>query len=185
MNPELARHYKTLIAVTDTALKVVGPLSSSTYHLKPGKNKWSISQILTHLLIAEKLSLSYMKKKSQTPNGLLGTAGINEDIRFFILALSQQIPVRYKAPKVVLDNTPNPLSFGDLVREWNALRTELSDFLDTLDAEKIRKKIYKHPVAGRLSVIHAVRFMALHINHHQPQIEAIVARQRKKKVPVA
>ena len=185
MNSELAKHLNALTVATNSLLREVGPLSSSTYYFSPGDGKWSISQILTHLLTSERLALNYMRKKSQAPVELLGTAGLKEDIWFFIFELSQQIPLRYKAPKVVSENTPPPLSFGDLVRQWEGLRLEMIDFLNSLEAEKIPKKIYKHPIAGRLTVIHAVRFMALHVNHHVPQIKAIIARQRRMNLPVA
>ena len=33
------------------------------YHFRPG-NKWSVGQILTHLLTSERMALRYMKKKS-------------------------------------------------------------------------------------------------------------------------
>ena len=185
MNSELTRHSKALTVATNALLAEVSPLSSSTYYFRPGEGRWSISQILTHLVTSERLSLNYMKKKSQTPVEQLGTANLLDDVWFFVFGLSQQIPLRYKAPKIVLDNTPNPLSFGELVRQWDGLRLELADFLNTLESEKIQKKIYKHPIAGRLSVILALRFMVLHLKHHLPQVRAIIAQQRKSKIPVA
>lgn len=169
---------------TQTLQREVGLLSSSTYYHIPGNGKWSISQILTHLLTSERLSLNYMKKKAQAPVAMLDTIGLKDDIRFFLLKLSQHLPVRYKAPNVVLENTPAPLSFDDLVRDWEILRTEMHDFLHEIDPDKIDKKIYRHPIAGRLGVVHAVKFMTLHLNHHRPQIMAIIGKQRDDKLPV-
>ncbi len=185
MNSSLVRHYNSLTLATKTLLKEIAPLSTSTYYFRPADDKWSISQILTHLLTSERLSLSYMMKKSQAAPAMLEKTGLREDILFFIFELSQQIPVKYKAPKVVLENTPEPLSFGDLVRQWEALRSEMLEFLNGLGPEKIDKKIYKHPIAGRLGVVHALRFMTLHLNHHRPQIKAIIVKQRGEKIPVA
>lgn len=185
MNSQLDRHFKSLTMATQTLLKEVGLLSSSTYDYIPGNGRWSISHILTHLLTSERLSLNYMKKKSQAPVAILDTVGLTDDVRFFLLKLSQHLPVRYKAPKVVLENTPAPLSFDGLVRDWEILRTEMHDFLQEIDPGKIDKKIYKHPIAGRLSAVHAVKFMTLHLNHHRSQIMAIISKQRDDKHPVA
>lgn len=180
MNSQLSRHFKTLTQSTDALIKEVSSLSSATYYISPGEGKWSISQILTHLLTSERLSLNYMKKKSQAPVNELGNTGLKENIWFSMFSLSQLLPIRYKAPKALVENTPSPLPFGELVRQWNAFRLELNEFLDSLGPEKVRKKIYRHPVAGRLNAIHAVRFMDLHIKHHYPQVKAIISQQRKK-----
>lgn len=181
MNPELARHFESLTIATNQLLKEVASLSSANYHLRPAENKWSVSEILTHLLISEKLSLNYMQKKSRAHPGQLGTAGMKEEILFFVLKMSQRVPLKYRAPRVVRENTPEPLSFGELVRQWEVLRTEMKSLLDSIGPDLLHKQIYKHPVAGRLSATHAVRFMTLHLNHHYPQVTSIISRCRQKK----
>lgn len=164
---------------TSTLLKEVSALSSTTYHYKPGIEKWSISQILTHLVTSEKLSVSYMKKKALGME-TLDNAGMMEDLKFLALKFSQRIPLKYKAPDVVRNATPTPLSFGELVRTWEEVRSELRDFLDQVQPQDLNKKIYKHPFAGRLSAVHALRFMNEHLIHHRPQIRTIIRQQRSK-----
>jgi uncharacterized damage-inducible protein DinB len=181
VNPLLHIHFEKLQEVTRGLLKDVSSLSSATYHYKPGNGKWSISQILTHLLTSERMSLAYMKKKSLGIDRL-ENAGFIERFKFWILKISQRIPLRYKAPKVVVQQTPAPLSYGDLVRQWEGLRTELRDFLLSIEEKNIHKKIYKHPAVGMLDVSHAIQFLAEHIHHHRPQIKSIIEEQRKLKL---
>jgi uncharacterized damage-inducible protein DinB len=64
VNPVLQHNFEKLQADTKLLLKEVSALSSVSYHYRPAEGKWSISQILTHILTSERLSLSYMKKKS-------------------------------------------------------------------------------------------------------------------------
>lgn len=112
----------------------------------------------------------------------LSNSGFMEAIKFFILRLSQRIPfLKFNAPRVVLAETPAPLSYGDLVRQWEVVRTELRDFLEALPDQHVRKRIYKHPKAGMLDAGHAVRFLTEHLHHHHPQIVAII-NQRKRKL---
>jgi len=179
VNSNVQKYYELLQANTKALVKDVSHLSSVTYHHKPEDGRWSISQILTHILTAERLSLEYMKKKALGIEGLDET-GIVEQIKFFILTISQRIPLKYKAPKGVVQQTPPPLSFGDLVRQWEAVRTELKDFLEAIKDENVHKMIYKHPHIGRLDVIHALKFLNEHMKHHRPQIHGIIDSQKRQ-----
>jgi len=181
VNSALLRNFEKLQADTKLLLKDVSALSSVTYHYRPADNKWSISQILTHLLTSERLSLNYMKKKSLGVNDLEET-GILENIKFLLLKISQRIPMRYQAPRQVVEQTPAPLSYGDLVRQWEAVRLELFQFLEQIKEENIRKKIYKHPRVGMLDANHALQFLGEHLHHHKPQIQAIILDQKKRKL---
>jgi uncharacterized damage-inducible protein DinB len=181
VNSSLRQSFERLQADTKALLKEVSSLSSATYHHKPSDGKWSISQILTHLLTSERMSLAYMKKKSLGVDSL-ENSGFLEKIKFFLLKISQRLPMKYTAPRQVVEQTPAPLSYGDLVRQWEALRGELRDFLDNIPEENVRKKIYKHPRVGMLDVVHGLQFLSEHLYHHRPQIRAIIEDQRKRKL---
>jgi uncharacterized damage-inducible protein DinB len=135
--------------------------------------KWSINQILSHLITAERLSLLYMKKKSLGIHQV-NVSGLWEEIKFALLKISQRVPIRYKAPAVLAQNKPEKLSYSEIVAQWTEVRNELKAFLQQLDAIGLQKKIYKHPVAGRLNVLHAVSFLREHANHHLPQIKRLL-----------
>lgn len=173
MNPTLQQHFEELQNETKSLLKMVSGLSSASYHQQPGNDKWSVSQILTHILTAEKLSLSYLKKKSLGFPTLTNT-GVMEEIKFFLLVISQRVPLRYKAPRIVVEHTPDALSYGELVRQWELVRAEMVDFLQQISDNDIRKKVYKHPRVGMLNVVHGIRFLREHIIHHGPQVRRIV-----------
>src|SRR4051812_3155727 len=116
--------------------------------------KWSVSQILSHLITAERLSLLYMKKKSLGIKEV-DNSGIWEEIKFLTLKISQRLPLKYKAPPV-LNEEPKVLAFPEIVKQWQAVRKDFSQFADSLDRQDLKKKIYKHPFAGRLNVTHAI-----------------------------
>lgn len=120
-----------------------------------------------------------MRKKSLGVDHL-ENSGVAEKVKFFILKLSQRFPIRYKAPRHVLEHTPSPFSYGDLVRQWEALRLELYQFLSAIPESNIRKKIYKHPRVGMLDANQAIQFQREHLLHHKPQIMAIIHDQKKK-----
>ncbi len=141
-------------------------------HHTPGK--WSINQIVAHLITAERMSLNYLQKKI---NGIheAENSGFGEEIKMAFLMASQRLPgLKFKAPRVVVENTPAGSDLDSLLKEWETLRKELNFFLDKIPAGSEKKLIYKHVRAGRLSTIHALKFFREHIIHHTPQIKKLL-----------
>ncbi len=142
--------------------------------LQPSPAKWSIAQILTHIVTSEKLSIGYMKKKMLGIDQL-NNSGIAGSLRFTLLQLSQRIPVlKFRAPKVVLTNTPQALPIDELISQWDALRNDLKSLLESIEEKNVKKAIYKHPLAGRLDAAQATAFFYEHIHHHWPQIKRLL-----------
>jgi len=136
----------------------------------PAAGQWSVNQILSHLITSEQLTLIYLKKKSLGVDQL-ENSGIVEDLKMVLLKVSQRLPLRFRAPELVVKNTAAPAPLAELEIRWNLLRREFMDFLETVQKENLGKLIYKHPVAGRLNVIQCVVFLHEHFHHHLPQIK--------------
>lgn len=154
------------------------PLLTSLKNLSADKQryapvgKWSIQQILAHLIAAEKLSIMYLQKKIL---GILEAenTGLWEEVKMILLRLSQRLPFKFKAPRTVIENTPSYASFDELVTDWDKTRAELKALLEKFDDNQIKKQIYKHVRAGRLNIQHALMFFHEHIVHHTPQINRL------------
>jgi hypothetical protein len=173
MHADLQQLFKQIENQRNDLLSEIEKLTPEQYHLSKN-GKWSIAQILTHLLTSEKLSFGYMKKKSLGIDSA-GDSGFIEDLRYLFLKVSQRISfMKYRAPKIVVDNTPPAMSLPEVKKEWGAIREDLRIFLERMEEKNIRKKIYKHPVAGRLNVKQAIGFLSEHLNHHLPQIKRLL-----------
>jgi hypothetical protein len=138
--------------------------------VKQHDEKWSPSQIISHLILSETMSLQYMKKKSL---GIVesGTTGLWDEFKFLLLTISQTLPIKYKAPKVLAESQPETLPYHELKSRWDATRGELETFLNSFDDRFLKKKVYKHPVVGRLNILQALNFIRAHIKHHLLQIK--------------
>lgn len=178
MNKLLASVLAELEKQREEILQSVSHLPDDAFNRAPQPGKWSVAQILTHILTSEKLSLGYMKKKVQGIDQLKDS-GLSESLRLWLLIVSQRIPVKYKAPKVVVENTPETLSLARVTEEWTNFRKELAAFLSTIDDKHARRVIYKHPLAGRFDVRQTLIFFREHINHHRPQIDRILRHPAK------
>ena len=137
------------------------------------EGKWSVHQILSHLITAEKLSVMYLHKKILGINEA-GDTGLWEEFKILLLQVSQRLPLKFKAPQNVVDNTPLHLNFNEITTDWEKTRAELKALLEKLDDTQIKRKIYKHFFAGRLNIQHALIFLREHIIHHQPQINRLL-----------
>lgn len=169
MNSELQKTFLAAERVRNEIIALMASVPPDQLSLTPFPGKWSALQILTHLYISEKLSFSYIKKKSLGIE-TLANAGLKQTLLMPVLKISQRLPFRFKAPRVVVENTPEAIPLDQLISQWNLLRIELRSHLDHLSDAHVHRLVYKHPIAGRLSLPQAIQFFAEHITHHKPQI---------------
>jgi hypothetical protein len=135
--------------------------------------KWSINQIIAHLITAEDLSIIYLNKK------ILGIkdvedGGLLEEMKMILLVASQRLPLKFKAPKMVLDRTSNETDLNELIAKWNLTRLELKNILDRIESQHIKRKIYRHVRVGMLNIQHTLQFIGEHVDHHIPQIKNLL-----------
>src|SRR6185295_4654111 len=171
-SPQLQRLFDTLEADRHWLLDQVRPLSAEQFN-RAAPGTWSLSQILSHLITAERLSRLYMNKKILGIQQA-GNTGIWEEIKMVVVKLSQRLPFKFTAPKVVVENTPHYAELTQLASDWEKERAELKKLLEAFSDTQIKKKIYRHVRAGRLNIQHALIFFREHYLHHLPQIKRLL-----------
>lgn len=174
MNQSFQTIYHQLEQQRLDILSRVKAMTAEKFNHSPAPGKWSVSQVLTHILVAEQLSLQYMKKKALGIDQLKN-AGVDASIRLLILIVSQRIPaIKYKAPTVVVNQTPPALPLAELMARWEAHRVDLKNFVEGIQEKNVKKLIYRHVVAGRFDARQAMVFFREHIHHHLPQINRLL-----------
>lgn len=172
MQPSLQKLFDLTEQKKARLLKEIRPLSADQLQMHP-PGKWSLSQVFAHLIASEQLSVQYLRKKIQAIDEQPNT-GLIEELKMWALIISQRLPFKFKAPKVVVDHTPVFKDVAEIESAWNQTRKELKDVLGRFGANHLTRKIYKHPVAGKLNIVQATRFFSEHIIHHQPQIKRLL-----------
>lgn len=172
MDKQIQKTFNKLERQREQLLGMIKNLPEGTYRNSP-PGKWSIAQIVTHLLISENLSVGYMKKKSLGIE-TLKNSGFRQEVVSGILTISQRIPFRYNAPRVIVEHTPEALSIEEITARWSKSRNELKEFLDGISKLHSRRLIFKHPVGGMLNAEQALKFMYEHVNHHLPQVKRLL-----------
>lgn len=172
MNPKLHKLFSELEVSRRSLLDEMAQLPiEKLNHSQPGR--WSINQIIAHLIAGEKLSVTYLQKKILAINEVDNT-GIFEEIKMIGLIISQRLPLKFRAPRVVVENTTQTSDLSLLVKEWDSVREELRQLLEKVKDDQINRRIYKHVRAGKLNTQHALIFFREHIIHHYPQLKRLM-----------
>mgnify|MGYP001227899541 CR=1 FL=1 len=143
---------------------------------RPGQGAWSALDVMQHLMLAEGRSVQYVKKKTSSP-ATLKKASFAATMRSVLLKLSLLLPVKYKAPAIVNeDHFREDVKLDELATEWRAIRTELSLVLKNLHPDWYNKEIFRHALAGRMTMDGMLDFFHDHFARHRKQIDRTLGR---------
>jgi uncharacterized damage-inducible protein DinB len=154
-------------------IRQIGQLADDVYRRKPSDQTWSLAEVLAHLITVEKLSLTYMKKKALDWSRN-DHSGLWSQVRLLVFVLSQRLPLKFKAPQVIQQNTPSAMPLQETLAAWDTVRNDMKDFLSSIPEEHLKKFIYRHPQVGRFNGRQALVVLREHFNHHLPQINSLL-----------
>ncbi len=173
MNAKCEKWY-SLIEEDRIALeKLLANIPPEQFTRQPKTGQWSIAEIVSHLITADRLSLDYMKKKSQAIESL-DDVGLVEEFKMLLFIISQRAPLKFKAPFVVSQNTPNTVDISILLNQWETLRKDIKKFITKIPEPFIKRKIYRHPFLGRIDAKLFLQATYEHYHHHLPQIKRLL-----------
>ena len=174
MHPSFQKLFDEIESQRKSILDSVHPLTQDQLNRSLAPGKWSVSQILSHLITAERMSVNYIQKKIQGIEQIEDT-GPWEELKINLLKISQRLPgLKFKAPGKVVENTTFYNDLLTITKEWDLVRNEFRTLLEKIPAQYINRRIYRHVRAGYLNVRHALIFFREHIIHHTPQIKKLV-----------
>ena len=168
---EILRQLKELDEQTTDLLHDLKHYTDDQLNTAPSPDVWSPMQVLNHLLKSEMGSLAYVRKKlSYDP--VLRQAGLITSLRSWFLWAFLNSPLKFNAPKgVSTQYLPEYSGLEEVTENWKAHRAELRSYLQSLDAGRLTEEVYKHPIAGRLSLRQMIRFFKQHLHRHTQQIQ--------------
>lgn len=173
MNARLQAKFDRIQQQKAALLADISGKSAQLLNAQPREGAWSVLQTIKHLMLVEAASLAYMKKKlayhDQRP---LPAAGVSAFFRSLALTAYVRVPLKAKAPRpVAVQEAPTTFEVQQLLGEWDHLRQELKTFAETYPEELLGHCVYKHPMAGRLTLGQALSFMHGHAQRHRGQIQ--------------
>lgn len=104
----------------------------------------------------------------------LTDTGVYEELKMILLQISQRVPLKYKAPKKVVENTLIESDIHRLIEQWDLVRNDFRNILEKIEDHQINRGIYRHVRVGMINIQHAVKFFGEHVTHHTPQIKRLL-----------
>ena len=169
MLAKLQKEFDSLNNLLERVLNFASNLSDRKLHQSP-QGAWSAAQIIYHLKESEKGTLAYLTKKIQTPASEVTKGGINARIRSFMLSRAlRNYKKKFRAPSV-LSEMPEQPDFKKVRSEYLEIRRDMGLLLGQFDKEMLGRTYFKHPVAGRITILQTLEFLKDHLERHEEQI---------------
>lgn len=167
---DILRQLDQLDSLLEDLLFSLKPFSEEKLNQKPSEDDWSTLQICYHLMLAEKGSLAYVKKKLSY-NPKLKKASLSTVMRQKLLTTYLITPIKVNSPDAISgDALPEKSNLEAVTLDWRAIRADLRAFLTNCSEDILDKEIYKHPFGGRLSLEGMLAFFEGHLQRHEKQI---------------
>jgi len=138
-------------------------------HAHPRPGKWSIQEIVEHLVLAEEdvfLDLDDLERLEDRPrrpkNRLL----------YFLVMFILRYGIPVEAPSRAMLPTGDS-SLSELRHRWEWNHARLGAYLAGLSAAGARRAVFRHPVTGPLTVRQAIRMVEVHLDRHIRQIRTL------------
>ena len=148
-------------------------LSSEQGAFKPSPERWSVAEILEHLVLAEHLGINFIwKAVDGFRRGMSSGKGKSSN---WGLTIEQVIEKTWK-PKEKAPDSATP-RLGGPVQYWIAALDACQPVLERLGAEletlNLSEIIYPHFLSGPLDARQRLEFFRFHLDRHLKQIEAL------------
>lgn len=131
----------------------------------PIEGKWSILEIVEHLVLAEAGFIRALDRADPLPRRTPKDVVLHAVVMF---VLRYDVPVRVPARSML---PTGGRGLGELSDAWIANHRRLREWLGTRDAASLRRPLVRHPVAGPLSPKQALRMLEVHLRRHMRQID--------------
>jgi len=178
MDENLLQIFQQLESVKEKYLKLIDGLDNETLNLKPERKKWSIAQILFHVIKGEQYVLISLLN-SLKPETKIKTVGFSASIKSFVLNFLLKTNFKFKAPDTA-QKVPNAVNTEELLNKWDEIRIKLKEACVNMPKNNYNKGIFKHPYIGMINLNQSLQFLLFHLNHHVKQISDLSTSLKQK-----
>jgi hypothetical protein len=180
---------------------MVRELSQGEMDFAPAPGQWPVGEVLDHLILGQRLNLSYiaevigMKKAGRRPVLRLSFADVDVSIGYLPKSLLPALEVPFNLLNIFLPDgvrdfmtryrlvpaqnpsltTPRPARAVEELRgELTSSFKEMNALLESYAHLDYSEMVIQHPLLGNNTIPGLLRFLALHEQRHQSQIQKIL-----------
>jgi hypothetical protein len=153
-------------------LQQLKALTDEVLYFKAGADKWSIVEVIEHLVVAEENMLDQLTG-STSATTVDPQDRSPKNYHIVIKVMTRDIPVD------VPDESLEPhgqFSLEELLGRWDDTRKKTRAYIEGINPEKTEDLVYRHAFAGPLNMAETLRFIDVHFDNHMRHIDNIKAR---------
>lgn len=169
MHPTLAPHVDALERRTADFLARLEALSPEARAFRPHADHWSLDQVAQHLWLVERGALHILVTRADKPPL---RAGLLDGVRAAVLRWGLRRGIRIKAPVEAIQPKA-AMSLAQVKGELTKTLAQLRAHLDAVPADRLRNRIFRHPIGGPMDYAESLEFLVKHHDHHMRQVERI------------
>jgi hypothetical protein len=176
MLPNIQKKYESLIKKREDLSQQLSARSSEVLCFRAGPDKWSIVDVIEHLVIAEQNLLEQLAANVLVSTLDPGTR-TPEKHQTVIKVMERDIPVD------VPDESLEPhggLTLDELCNQWDEIREKLQGLLAEIKPENKDDLVYRHPYGGPLDIAETLHFFDVHFDNHIRQIDRILTQSNSE-----
>jgi len=174
MIPDVKEKFDNLTIKREALWRKLGSLSSDALNFKADPDKWSVVEVVEHLVIVDQDLLNQIS--TEDPNRPLdGQSRSPENFRTVIKVMERDIPVD------VPDERAEPhgrFSLAELLSRWTDIQQKLHERLAEISSENKDQLGYRHPCAGPLTITETLHFVEAHFDNHMRHIDRILTQTK-------
>ena len=174
MLSNIQEKYESLIKKREDLSQRLSARSSAVLCFNAGPDKWSIVDVIEHLIIAEQNLLEQLAANVPVSTLDPGTR-TPEKHQTVIKVMERDIPVD------VPDESLEPhggLTLDELCSQWDDIREKLQGLLAEIKPEN--DLVYRHPYGGPLDIAETLHFFDAHFDNHMRQIDRILTQSNSE-----
>jgi uncharacterized damage-inducible protein DinB len=173
MNSLLEKQFNQLEEERRQLFRELKIYDDAVINKKPAPGKWSVAEVIAHLITAEEMSLQYLMKKTQDTSRAEKETFKNK-WRWLLVKIVFSANIKYKAPQIVEPKSGYE-SLANLEMYWTKIRLQTLSVLNKLSDDELNKELWKHAIAGKMNLHHMVKFFRIHFRRHKKQIARTLA----------
>ena len=171
MLTEIQKTFDSLDKKYTKLLQDLSSLTDEALNFKAGADKWSIVEVIEHLVMAEENMLAQL-------TGAASAATLDpqdrsaKNFHIVIKVMTKDIPVD------VPDESMEPhgqFPLEELLGRWDDTRQKTRAYIDGINSGNAGDLVYRHPFAGPLDMAETLRFIDVHFDNHMRHIDKIKA----------
>ena len=162
--------YDSLTGKREQLLQRLDSLESETLSFKAGPDKWSIVEVVEHLVIAEADLITQLTAEVHSPPLDIESRSAKK-FQTVIKVMERDIEV--DVPHESME-PHGQVALDDLLHQWDDIRKKLQGLLAGIKKENKGDMVYRHPFAGPLDIGETLHFFEVHYDNHMRQIDRIL-----------